>query len=126
MVVTVPLSMLIKRNHEQVGAGEFAQDLGGTLPTHDRVAKRTLHRPQYRGLEQKLPNLLGESRQNLLSQEADDVAVGASERLDKGVLVLLVLQGEGGEVDPRGPPFGTLEQYGAVIRAYVQPHLLVH
>ena len=41
------------------------------------------------------------------------------------MLVLLVLQGEGGEVDPRRPPFGTLEQYGEVIGADVQPHLLV-
>ena len=71
------------------------------------------------------PHLLGEAGQNLLSQEADDVAVGAPERLDEGVLVLLVLQGEGGEVDPRGPPFGTLQQHREVIRADVQPHLLV-
>jgi hypothetical protein len=41
------------------------------------------------------------------------------------MLVLLVLQREGGEVDPRGPPFGTLEQYGDIVRADVQYHLLV-
>src|SRR5215218_3383734 len=125
MVVTVPFILLVQGNHEQVGAGELAQDHGGTFPICDRVAKRTRHRPQYRGPEQKLPDLLGESRQYLLSQQADDVAVAAPKRCDEGVLVLLVLQGEGGEVDPRGPPFGSLEQYGEVIRADVQPHLLV-
>src|ERR671919_1107258 len=40
MVVTVPFILLVQGNHEQVGAGELAQELGGTLPAHDRVAKR--------------------------------------------------------------------------------------
>src|SRR3712207_1089413 len=106
MVVTVPFILLVQGNHEQVGAGELAQELGGTLPTHDRVAKGARHRPQYRGHEQKLPNLLGESRQDLLSQQVDDVAVAAPESCDEGVLVLLVLQGEGGKVDAHWPPFG--------------------
>src|SRR5215213_5787478 len=125
MVVAVPLSLLVQRNHEQVGAGELAQESARTLPTRDRIAQRASHRPQYRGLEQKLPNLLGESSQNFLSQETDDVAVAAAKRLDEGTLVLLVLQGEGGEVDPRGPPFGTLEQHREVIGADAKPHLLV-
>src|SRR5215203_1145679 len=125
MVVAVPLSLLVQRNHEQVGVGELAQESARTLPTRDRIAQRASHRPQYRGLEQKLPNLLGESSQNLLSQETDDVAVAAAKRLDEGTLVLLVLQGEGGEVDPRGPPFGTLEQHREVIGADAKPHLLV-
>src|ERR671912_640627 len=90
MVVTVPLSLLIKRNHEQVGAGELAQEHSRILPARHRIAKRTLHRPQYRGLEQKLPHFLGEASQNLLSQQTDDVAVGAPEGLDEGVLVILV------------------------------------
>src|SRR5215218_340055 len=125
MVVAVPLSLLVQRNHEQVGAGELAQESARTLPTRDRIAQRASHRPQYRGLEQKLPNLLSESSQNFLSQETDDVAVAAAKRLDEGTLVLLVLQGEGGEVDPRGPPFGTLEQHREVIGADAKPHLLV-
>src|SRR5215216_6664259 len=125
MVVTVPLSLLIKSNHEQVGASELAQEPGGTLPACYRLAKRTLHRPQDRGFEQKLPHFLGEASQDLLSQEADDVAVATPERLYQGVLVLLILQGEGGEVDPRRPPFGPLEQYGEIIRADIQSQLLV-
>src|SRR5215211_4545599 len=125
MVVAVPLSLLVQRNHEQVGVSELAQESARTLPTRDRIAQRASHRPQYRSLEQKLPHLLGEVRQNLLSQEGDDVAVAAAERLDEGMLVLLVLQGEGGEVDPRRPPFGTLEQHREVIGADAKPHLLV-
>src|SRR3712207_4770980 len=115
MVVTVPFILLVQGNHEQVGAGELAQQLGGTFTIRDRVAKRTRHRPQYRGHEQKLPNLFGESCQDLLSQQADDVAVAAPERCDEGLLVLFVLQGEGSEVDTCRPPFRTLEQYKEVI-----------
>src|SRR5215212_324278 len=125
MVVAVPLSLLVQRNHEQVGAGELAQESARTLPTRDRIAQRASHRPQDRGLEQKLPYILGESSQNLLSQEGDDVAVAAAKRLDECMLVLLVLQGEGSEVDPRRPPFGTLEQHREVIGADAKPHLLV-
>src|SRR5215208_1473663 len=125
MVVAVPLSLLVQGNHEQVGVGEFTQESARTLPTRDRIAQRPSQRPQYRGLQQKLPYILGESSQNLLSQEGDDVAVAAAKRLDEGMLVLLVLQGEGGEVDPRRPPFGTLEQDGEVIWTDFQPHLLV-
>src|SRR5215208_247596 len=125
MVVAVPLSLLVQRNHEQVGAGELAQESARTLPTRDRIAQRASHRPQDRGLEQKLPYILGESSQNLLSQEGDDVAVAAAKRLDECMLVLLVLQGEGSEVDPRRPPFGTLEQNREVIGADAKPHLLV-
>src|SRR5215208_5559030 len=91
MVVTVPLALLVQGYYEQVGASELAQEPGGTLPTRHRVAKGTLHRPQYRGLEQKQPHFFGEASQNLLSQQADDVAIGAPERLYQGVLVLLVL-----------------------------------
>src|SRR5215208_678314 len=125
MVVAIPLPLLVQGNHEQVGAGELAQEHSRILPACHRVAERTRHRPQDRGLEQKLPHFLGEASQNLLSQQTDDVTVGAPERLDKGVLVLLVLQGEGGEVDPRRPPFGPLEQNREVVRADVQSHLLV-
>src|SRR5215211_5043246 len=125
MVVAVPLSLLVQGYYEQVGAGEPAQELGGTLPARDRIAQRASHRPQYRGHEQKLPDLLVESRQDLLSQQADDVAVAAPKRCDEGMLVLLVLQGEGSEVDPRRPPFGTLEQHREVIGADAKPHLLV-
>src|SRR5215203_3210031 len=125
VVVTVPLALLVQRNHEQVGVGEFAQEPARTLPARHHVAKRSRQPSQDRGLQQKLPNLLGEASQNLLSQEADDVAVGAPEGLDEGVLVLLVLQGEGGEVDPRRPPFGPLEQNREVVSADVQSHLLV-
>src|SRR5215207_714566 len=125
MVVAIPLPLLVQGNHEQVGAGELAQEHSRILPARHRVAERTRYRPQDRGLEQKLPHFLGEASQNLLSQKTDDVAVGAPEGLDEGVLVILALQGEGGEVDPRGPPFGKLEQYAEVIRADVQPHLLV-
>src|SRR5215211_3401599 len=124
-VVAEPLSLLIERNHEQVRAGELAQDPGRTLPARHSVAKRARHRPQYRGLEQKPPHILRELRQNLIPQQAHDVAVGAPERFDKGVLVLRPLQGKGGEVDPRGPSFGVLEQYADVIGLYVQTHLLV-
>src|SRR5215208_4480280 len=125
MVVTVPLSLLVQGYYEQVGASELAQEPGGTLPACYRLAKRTLHRPQDRGFEQKLPHFLGEASQDLLSQEADDVAVATPERLYQGVLVLLILQGEGGEVDPRRPPFGPLEQYGEIIRADIQSQLLI-
>src|SRR5215216_2956783 len=125
MVVAVPLSLLVQRNHEQVGVGEFTQESARTLPTRDCIAQRASHRPQYRGLQQKLPYILGESSQNLLSQEGDDVAVAAAKRLDEGMLVLLVLQGEGGEVDPRRPPFRTLEQHREVIGADAKPDLLV-
>ena len=125
MMVTVPLPLLIQRNHEQVGASELLQEPGGTLPARHRVAKRTRHRPKHRGLEQKLPRLPGKAGQNFLSQEADDVAVGAPERLDEGVFVLLVLQREGGEVEPRGPSFGTLEQHREVVGADAKLHPLV-
>src|SRR5215203_764490 len=125
MVVAVPLALLVQGYYEQVGASELAQEPGGTLPARHRVAKGTRHRPQDRGFDQKLPHFLGEASQNLLSQQTDYVTAGAPERLDKGVLVLLVLQGEGGEVDPRRPPFGPLEQNREVVRADVQSHLLV-
>ena len=46
MMVTVPLALLVQRNHEQVGADELAQEPGGTFPARHRVAKRTRHRPQ--------------------------------------------------------------------------------
>src|SRR5829696_10483522 len=91
MVVAVPLSLLVQGYYEQVGASELAQEPGGTLPACYRLAKWTLHRPQDRGFEQKLPHFLREASQDLLSQEADDVAVATPERLYQGVLVLLVL-----------------------------------
>src|SRR5215213_9668821 len=125
MMVAVPLSLLVQGYYEQVGASELAQEPGGTLPARHRVAKGTVHHPQDRGLQQKPPYFLGEASQNLLSQEAHDVAVGAPERLDEGVHILLVLQGEGGEVDPCRPSFGTLEQYGEIIRADIQFQLIV-
>src|SRR5215208_1746295 len=125
MVVAIPLPLLVQGNHEQVGAGELAQEHSRILPACHRVAERTRHRPQDRGLEQKLPHFLSEASQNLLSQQTDDVAVGAPEGLDEGVLVILALQGEGGQVDTCRPPFGTLQQYAEVIRANVQSHLLV-
>src|SRR5215212_5800683 len=61
MMVTVPLALLVQGYHEQVGAGELAQEPGGTLPTRHRVAKGTRKAPQYRGLGQKLPHFLGET-----------------------------------------------------------------
>src|SRR5215207_53715 len=125
MVVTVPFSLLVQRDYEQVGAGELAQEDSRILPACYRLAKRTLHRPQDRGLKQKLPHFLGEARQNLLSQQVDHVPVGAPERLDEGVLVLPHPQRERSEVDSRWPPFGTLEQYGEIIEADVEPQLLV-
>src|SRR5215218_5617113 len=91
MVVAVPLALLVQGYYEQVGASELAQEPGGTLPARHRVAKGSRHRPQNRGLEQKLPHFLRKDSQDLLSQETDDVAVGASEGLDEGVLILLVL-----------------------------------
>src|SRR5215208_1390302 len=68
MMVAIPLALLIQRNHKQVGASELTQELGGTLPTHNRVAKRTCHPPQHRGSEQKLLRILRQTRKNLLSQ----------------------------------------------------------
>src|SRR3712207_7620809 len=46
-------------------------------------------------------------------------------RSNKAVSVLPVPQGEGGEVEPRRPPFGALEQNGEIVRADVQPHPLI-
>src|SRR5215204_6098265 len=91
MMVTVPLALLVQGYYEQVGASERAQEPSGTLPARHRVAKGTLHRPQDRGFDQKLPHFLGEASQDLLSQQTDYVTVGAPERLYQGVLVLLVL-----------------------------------
>src|SRR3954469_595517 len=88
LMVAVPLALLVQRNHEQVGAGELAQESGGTLPARHRVAERTRQPPQYRGLEQEPPDVLGETGKDLLSEEADDVAVGTPERFDESVLVL--------------------------------------
>src|SRR5215212_10101602 len=48
VVVAVPLSVLVQRDHKQVGAGELAQEESRILPTRHRVAKRTRQAPQYR------------------------------------------------------------------------------
>src|SRR5215207_4959387 len=125
VVTAIPFPRLVQGDHEQVGASELAQYITRTLPTHHCVAEGACHPPQYRGFEQELPHVLGKPRQDLLSQEVDDVAVAAPERFNEGVFVLPVPQGEGGEVDPRRPPFGTLEQYGEIIGGDVQPHLFV-
>ena len=122
-MVAIPLALLVQGDHKQVGASELSQELARTLPTHDRVAKRTRHPPQDRGHQQKLPHFLGEARQNLLSQQVDDVAVAAPERCDKGVPIFPLLQREGGEVDRRRPTLGTLEQHREIIGPDVQPHL---
>jgi hypothetical protein len=125
VMIAIPFALPAQGNHKQVGARELTQELGGTHPIRNRVAKRPCQRPQHRGLEQKPLRILSEARQGLLCQQVDDIAVTAPERLDVGVLVLPLLQGEGGEVDRRGPPFGTLDQYGDVSRTEIQPHLLV-
>src|SRR5215204_921216 len=125
VMVTIPPTIFVERNDEQIGTGELIQKLPGALPTNYLITKRTRHLAQHRSLEHERPLCLWEAGENLFSQQIEYVPVAASERSDKAVRIFLAFHGEHSQVHSRRPPLCAVEQYGEVIRADVKPHLLV-
>src|SRR5215203_3679867 len=109
VMVTIPLPMVVQRNDKQVRVFQLAQKPPGVLYPRNRFAQGRRQPLKDRALEQKLPLFLRQGRQDLLCQELDDVSVTTLERFDKGVHILFAPQRKGGEINRRGPAFGTLE-----------------
>ena len=99
MVVAVPLTLLSRETTNRLERASSRRSLSEpAYPSH--VAKRTvILLSTESGAE--MPHFLGEARQDLLSQEADDCSGYFLLNVSMKMLVT-VMQGEGGEVESQG------------------------
>ena len=85
MVIAIPASAIVERDHEQVRS---LQRLQHTVPrsrilTGDGIAQHAAQTVQYGGLQQELADLVGLAFQDLFHQVVDDVAIVAAEPGDE-------------------------------------------
>lgn len=101
-------------DEEHVGSIEGLQHLGPVVAAGERFAQRTGQLREQRGVEQKLADISWLVSQHLFDQvvQHEPVAAGElrDETLDPAPVVALVAAaapcGQGGQLEPGGPPLG--------------------
>src|SRR5437588_11728163 len=85
MVISIPASAIVERDHEQVRSLQRLQHavLRSRILTGDGIAQHAAQTLQYGGLQQELADLVGLAFQDLFHQEVDDVAIVAAETGDE-------------------------------------------
>src|SRR5687767_9864559 len=106
MVIPVPLTALVERNEEEIGALDLAENSCRVSCSRDGVAERRTHAFENRGLEEKRAMLIGPGGEHDLGQVVDDVAVRAAE-LHEGLCGIdRVPNRKEREMQARGPALG--------------------
>ena len=90
MVVAVPKAPVVERDQEQVPALEGLEHGPTAVLARHRIAERAVQPAQDRRVEQKGPDMLRLTLQDLPDQVVDDVAVVAGEAGDEAGNVVLV------------------------------------
>src|SRR5664279_6079668 len=125
VVVAVPVTAVVERNQEQVGAVQRLQGGPSAGLTSHGIAKRAAQPVQQAGPQQEGPDLLCLTLQNLLDQVVHDVPVIAREPGDETGDVVTSLHGERGQLERSDPAFGASLQCGDVCRCEAQPNDVV-
>ena len=115
MVVAIPPAAVIERDQEQVPAVQRLQHgLAAALPG-DGIAQRAAQPAQDGGLQQEGLDTIGLTRQHLLGQVVDDVAVIAREAGDEAGHVVSPLHRQRRQLERGDPALGASLQRGHVL-----------
>src|SRR5262249_57520253 len=109
-VVAVALPAPIERYQEHVLAFEMLQDRLTVSNAADRGGKRRVHAFQDRGGEQELPNFWRLDVEHFLDEIVGHQPLATVERCDERRDVFRVTQRKTAELQPPGPPSGSLVQ----------------
>jgi len=98
VMVSVPVALLIQRDHEQVGAFQSLQHFLAIRPPGHLVTQRAGESLEDRALEQEHPHWLRLAVEHLVAQVVEDVALGPREGLQEDFGVPAFAHGESGQL----------------------------
>jgi len=122
VVVAVPTSLVIKRDHKQVRPLERFQHGLAPLLTRHRIAERSAEALQETGAQEKLLHRSGLPREDLFTQVVQHIAMAAAEGSQKPGDIGSALQRERGQLQPSNPAFRAALENGNGFGGQVQPH----
>ena len=114
MVVAVPKAPVVERDQEQVRPIEGLEHGPTIVLTRHGIAERAVQPAQDRRVEQKAPNMLRLTLQDLTDQVVDDVPVVAREAGDEAGDVSSSLHRQRCQLERGDPSFGASLQSGDV------------
>ena len=125
VVIAVPGTLSVERDHEQVAALEVLEHPGAVGVAGDGVTQWSGESLEHGCAEQEVADLRWLPGEDLVGQVVDDEPVAPRERLDeRGGFALLrhAAQGERGELEAGDPALRPLVESDNVIRGEVQAH----
>jgi hypothetical protein len=81
LVISIPPSLAIERNQEEIGSLQRLQDCLPILPARERVAQRAAQALENRGLEQKRLDVRDLLVENLFDEVVDDISIDSCGQL---------------------------------------------
>ena len=125
MVVAVPKAPVVQGDQEQVRPIEGLEHGPTAVLARHGIAERAVQPAQDRRVEQKAPNMLRLTLQDLPDQVVHDVAVVAGEAGDEAGDVVSSLHRQRCQLERGDPAFGASLQSGDVGGRQLQAHHLV-
>ena len=123
-VVAIPLLAAIQRHQQQVRPRQILEHSRGPAQLKHRVAQRPAHALQHRGPGQERPLPPGDPRQELrLYVLAHQPVIPAEGNRRPGQRATLP-QVQRRQIQPDRPPLGAPVQFGHIILAQAQVHVL--
>ena len=125
MVIAVPAALIVQGNQEEVGLFELNQAGLALAAIGDRVAQRAGQAIEDGRLEEKRCYVRRLAVQHFLDEVVEDKAIAARKAGDEAGDVAPSLEGEGSQLQSRGPALGALLKNGDGLAVQRQPQGLV-